>query len=286
MRVITILAAIAAVLCVAPASADVKNACSAPASLTQLDLPLSHTAAKLTAKQPVTIVAIGSSSTAGAGASAPSNSYPSRLVIALAARFPDAGIKVLNRGVNGEVEDQMEARFTRDVLSQHPDLVIWQVGTNSVIRDRDISAYQPALERGIARLKASGADVVIMDLQYAPKVLAHRGYENMLRKIDAAARDENVAVFRRFAIMQHWIASGRLDFASILSPDQLHMNDLSYRCIANLLADAIGGATETPLLSSAVPARAASGVPEGAGKRHEINLPATKTAVETSAQKK
>ena len=175
MRAFVISFAAAFALSVSPAGAQVKSACAVPESMTQLDNPLPRTAARLAAKQPLTIVAIGSSSTAGAGASAPSNSYPSRLVVALMARFPDATIKVLNRGINGEIEKQMEARFARDVMPEHPDLVIWQVGTNSVIRDNDISAYQSALEHGIAQLKASGADVVIMDLQYAPKVLAHAG---------------------------------------------------------------------------------------------------------------
>ena len=45
-------------------------------------------------------------------------------------------ITVLNRGVNGEETDNMMARFASGVIAAHPQLVLWQVGTNSVLRDR------------------------------------------------------------------------------------------------------------------------------------------------------
>src|SRR5262249_46787554 len=45
----------------------------------RLDFPLPHTARKIAAGEPITIVALGSSSTAGAGASSSAAAYPSRL---------------------------------------------------------------------------------------------------------------------------------------------------------------------------------------------------------------
>ena len=55
-------------------------------------------------------------------------------------RFPGHDITVLNRGVNGEETDDMMARFATDVMAAHPQLVLWQVGTNSVLRDRPLDA--------------------------------------------------------------------------------------------------------------------------------------------------
>ena len=63
-------------------------ACSAPAEVTRLNYPLRHAARRLASGEPLTIVAIGSSSTAGAGASSPAASYPSRLAVELKQRFP------------------------------------------------------------------------------------------------------------------------------------------------------------------------------------------------------
>ena len=117
-------------------------ACNAPADLVRLVNPLKRVAQRIAGGQPLTIVAIGSSSTAGAGASSPAMSYPSRLEAELKALFPRADITVLNRGVNGEESREMVARFDRDVSPQNPDLVLWQVGSNSVLRDRPLRRGQ------------------------------------------------------------------------------------------------------------------------------------------------
>ena len=57
--------------------------CVAPADLTRLDLPLTRTARRLASRDLLMIVALGSSSTAGAGASSPEATYPSRLMSSL-----------------------------------------------------------------------------------------------------------------------------------------------------------------------------------------------------------
>src|SRR3954469_15099972 len=100
--------------------------CSVPAELARLDQPLIRSARRLAAGLPITIVAIGSSSTAGAGASSPARNYPNRLGAALTKLLPDHPIEVLNRGVNGEETADMMARLDRDVLAEQPDIVLWQ----------------------------------------------------------------------------------------------------------------------------------------------------------------
>ena len=116
-------AAAAAAAALAPARAEgtaasqaPAAACSAPADLVRLVNPLKRVAQRIAGGQPLTIVAIGSSSTAGAGASSPAMSYPSRLEVELKALFPRADITVINRGVNGEESRDMLARFDRDVV--------------------------------------------------------------------------------------------------------------------------------------------------------------------------
>src|SRR6476469_1603843 len=65
-----------------------------------LHAPLAHVAQQLADRMPVKIVALGSSSTLGYGASAPAAAYPSRRAEDLAARLPGRQITVLNRGFN------------------------------------------------------------------------------------------------------------------------------------------------------------------------------------------
>jgi hypothetical protein len=61
-----------------------------------------RTCAVLAAGGPLVVVAIGSSSTAGAGATAPDKAYPAQLEAALVRRLPPrVPVRVVNRGVNG-----------------------------------------------------------------------------------------------------------------------------------------------------------------------------------------
>jgi acyl-CoA thioesterase-1 len=63
-----------------PAGAQAEtHSCVDKATLTRLSYPLAHMAQRIAAGHSVTIVALGSSSTAGAGASGPAASYPNRL---------------------------------------------------------------------------------------------------------------------------------------------------------------------------------------------------------------
>src|SRR5690348_8303001 len=245
---------------VSPAASSAK--CMAPGQLTRLERPLVHTMRRLANGQPLTIVAIGSSSTAGAGASSPDATYPSRLAVELRARFPGREIAVLNRGVNGEETTNMMARFAPDVLVAHPQLVLWQIGTNSVLRDHPLSPHGVQLHDGIERLKAAGADVVLIDPQFAPAVLAKSETQGMVEQIALTAKQEDVDLFQRFAVMRDWHDVQHLSFDTFVSPDQLHMNDWSYACLAKLLGVAIGEAATRPIAAAAVHPAAVSAKPD------------------------
>jgi lysophospholipase L1-like esterase len=224
--------------------------CAAPPDLVRLDIPLRRTAQRLASGQPITIVAIGSSSTQGAGASSPAMAYPARLEAELRATFPGAKITVLNRGIGGEEAKEMLARFDSDIFAEKPDLVLWQVGSNSVLRDRSIRESNEQLREGLKRLKAAGIDVVLMNPQYAPKVITKHDVDGMVDLIDFTAKETHVGLFQRFAVMRYWRLTEDIPFSTFLSPDELHMNDWSYGCIAKLLASAIADAATRPTLTA------------------------------------
>src|SRR3954447_14807428 len=128
---------------VAAAPARKTVACSGAAGdVARLGMPLARTAKVLAGSGPLKIVAVGSSSTAGAGASSPTASYPSRLLAELRQRYPGHDIAMINRGVNGEEAADMIGRFDSQVLSENPDLILWQVGTNAVLRDHPLEVAE------------------------------------------------------------------------------------------------------------------------------------------------
>jgi lysophospholipase L1-like esterase len=243
-------AAFAIVLCCAWVSSafagDDPRPCRTQSDLTRLAYSLPRTAARLANRDPLTIVALGSSSTAGVGASSPDATYPSRLAAALKEHFPSNEITVLNRGVNGEDAREMLDRFETSVAAEKPDLVLWQVGTNAVLRDRPVSPLGSLIREGIARIKALGADVILIDAQFAPRVLAKAENEQMLNMLTTTAKETSVGLFPRFAVMRRWREIQNIPFEAFLSPDGLHMNDWSYGCVAKLLGDAIVEAATRP----------------------------------------
>lgn len=222
-----------------PGPAELHPSCATPMALSAIDATLDRTASRIEAQRPVTVVAMGSSSTQGVGASSPGMSYPSRLEQELRNRFANLDIKVINHGVGGQDVPEELTRLDRDVLAEKPDLVIWQLGTNAVLRRDDLSADEEMIRRGLAIMKQHGVDVVLMDLQYAPRVLARPASAEMEELIAKLARTSQVGLFRRFAIMQEWDRTQQLAPAAMIGPDGLHMTDASYRCLANQLAEAL-----------------------------------------------
>ena len=128
--------------------------------------------------------------------------------------------------------------------------MFWQLGTNSVIRDHPVADHGAAIRAGLAKIRATGADVVLIDPQFAPKVIAKPEAEHMVELIAQTAKLEDVDLFRRFDVMKHWYDDDHMKFEGFVSPDGLHMNDWSYGCLAKGLGLAIAEAAERPVVSA------------------------------------
>src|SRR5262249_26046740 len=94
-------------------------------------------------------------------------------------------------------------------------------------------------------------EVVLIDPQYAPRVIAKPNVEEMVALIATAAKAEHVPLFHRFDLMRHWYEIEHLPFEAFVSPDGLHMNDWSYACLAKALALAIAEAATRPMPTAA-----------------------------------
>src|SRR5947208_2986183 len=201
---------------------------------------LPHVAAKLIAGKPVVIIAFGSSSTQGFGSTSPEFTYPNRLAAQLRRQYPGADITVLNRGKGGEDAPEMMKRLQTEVIDMHPDMVIWQVGTNAVLRNLDPAETAKLVEDGIARIQAGGADLVLVDPQYSPAVNAKaENAGRMVKLLGKVAELRRIGVFPRFEVMREWHEGQSMPFESFVVADGLHMNDWGYACFAQLLGDDI-----------------------------------------------
>jgi acyl-CoA thioesterase-1 len=180
-----------------------------------LGVPLPRTAARLRAGEELRIVAVGSSSTTGLWVLRQSGTYPAVMARELTALRPRSRIEVVNSGQVGDTINGMLRRFDRDVLAYQPDLVVWQLGTNDVAWGGSATGLKDLIINGIRALRAAGPDVILMDLQYAPMVLASS---------------------------QHPIMEAGVPLSALVSWDGLHNSADGYDCVGRALARAIDAA--------------------------------------------
>jgi acyl-CoA thioesterase I len=223
------------------------SACPSDPAMDPLHLP--HLKAALAARTEGLIVALGSSSTVGTMASDSAHSYPAVLQEELNKALPTAHIAVINRGIGGQDAPEELARLDTDAIAVHPQLVIWQVGANGAMRNADPLEFHRLVVDGVNRLRAAGIDVILMDNQRSPKVLAaveHIVLEDSLRRV---AQETQVDIFSRSHLMDAWSEEGAKP-GLFTASDGLHHNDLGYECVAASLSRLIVAAVAVTSLAA------------------------------------
>lgn len=188
-------------------------------------------------RRAIKVLAIGSSSTAGVGASSPLASYPMRLESELEKLFPGVDMEVENRGISGEIAAGAADRMRGTIAEIQPDLVIWQVGTNDALARVNIEEFGQAVDETVRWIKSHGIDVVLVDPQYTRSLDQDEYYGAIVKSIQDIARKNRVPLVLRFEAMRYLAGQRRAN--SYLSRDQFHLNDLGYRCMAEHVARAI-----------------------------------------------
>jgi lysophospholipase L1-like esterase len=217
-----------------PPVGNVPEVCTVPGELQNLQFALPRMAALLRDRAPVRILAIGSSSTAGVGATVPAHAYPPRLRDALLRLLPGAEIMVRNDGIGGEVASTTLVRLRKSVEDWKPDLVLWQLGTNDAVRHISAEAFAETLREGVDFVLGRGLDLILIDPQYFAGVANEDLYRVFVQSIERVAAEKRVPLMRRYAIMRYWDALPRK--VLMLAADGFHMNDLGYLCMAETLA--------------------------------------------------
>lgn len=213
-------------------------------------LHLPHLHAALAARTEGLILALGSSSTEGAMASDSAHTYPAVLQAALDKALPNAHVAVINRGIGGQDAPEELLRLDADAIAVRPQLVIWQVGANGAMRHADPVEFHRMVEEGVNRLIKAGIDVVLMDNQRSPKVLAAVDHIILEDSLAHVARETGVNLFSRSRLMDAWSDEGAKP-GLFTASDGLHHNDLGYLCVSQTLARQIVAAVSVPLAVSA-----------------------------------
>ncbi len=211
--------------------------CQAPAADIAAPAPLPNLAATLAGHKKIRILAIGSSSTYGIGASSRSRNYPAQLHEILAKALNGVDVEIVNRGVSGEVAATTAERLRSEVAVERPDLVLWQLGTNDALSRVAPEQFEETVRSTVNWLKAEKIDVVLVGLQYTPKLARDDNYKAVRDALLKIASEENILYIRRYEAMQ-FISRARAT-PTMMSADDFHLNDLGYRCMAEHIAQAV-----------------------------------------------
>ena len=232
-------AAIALLTLVAAPARGEPIAVATPLGPTQASpvMTLPHLGHALRTMHTARILAIGSSSTAGVGASSPSKTYVARLETSLETALMGTEFDVIGHGLSGEVAQGAADRMKREVEDAKPDLVIWQVGTNDALRHVAIDGFKNCLKKTLVWLKEQNVDVILINPQYSNALVQDAFYKDVVAAIDAVAREQQVIIVDRFEAMHSLQRQRGAQFD--LSSDGLHMNDEGYRHLAEHVAATI-----------------------------------------------
>ena len=227
--------------------------CNVHADITRLDYALPRTAERLMYGHSLKIVALGSSSTEGAGAQSRDNSYPARLQVELQTIYPRSQVVVINKGVGGETVQDMMLRLPA-ILAEKPDLLIFQPSTNTVLREQSVDAAIAKIAEAIERMREAGIEVMLMNDQFTPVVEGKRHAHEMRARMEFLVRSQSISMFRRNELMRAWHMQDNLPFAVTAHSDGIHMIDWSYRCLARSIARAVqDAASRAPVYTSLMP---------------------------------
>jgi hypothetical protein len=242
--------ALAVAIWTAPAEAQAPFACAVPAEMMTAAVALERAKATLGKGRALTIVAIGSATTAGAGGSSADTAYPQRMAEALLTRF---GVRatVVNLAAARLSATDWVARLESDVLPPNPDIVIWETGTVDAVRGVDVQQFAAALTQGVESLRAHAIGVLLVDPQYSKRMAAMVNLGPYIDAIRMIADNERIALFDRHQIMKHWADEGYFHIPERANPAAIRENDRVYACIGALLATQIAQALDRKELVSA-----------------------------------
>ena len=238
MKVLRIAGLFAVLLVAAPSRAEDAHGCAVPAYLLATESALPKVADAIKTRKRLDILVAGSGSSALPGSNGASMSYPSRLEAALREALAGVTVNVRTelrpKKTAAEAAEGFGQMMDKLPPDQKPDLVIWQTGTVDAIRSVDPDDFRAALDTGVEALQKAGSEVLLINLQYNPRMetmLSVGPYNDTIRVV---AQQHEVPMFDRFSIMRHWSDAGDFDlFGSV------HGNGMAKRvhdCIGRALS--------------------------------------------------
>ena len=212
--------------------------CDVPAYLLQSESPLPKVTEAVKSGHPLDILVLGSrSSTINMSEN---SAYPGRLQAVLREKLPAVTVNVSVELQAKKTAAEVAADVVKLLDGKKPTLVVWQTGTVDAMRSVDPDDFRGAVDDGVTALQKTGADVILMNLQYSPRTETMISVPPYLDNMRVVAQQHDVPLFDRFAIMRQWNDSGDFDLFSATHGIDLakRVHDCLGRALSKFVIDA------------------------------------------------
>ncbi|ETR77261.1 Lipolytic enzyme [Afipia sp. P52-10] len=229
----------------ADTAAAEKKPCDVPADLLPMgDNVLDKVAQAIKANKKLDVLVVGSGSSTLAGPDGVSLAYPARLEANLREQLPGIAVAVATSLQPKRTAEETAETLSGLVAEKKPDLLIWQTGTVDALRSIHPDDFRNAIDEGVANVKAAGADVMLMNLQYSPRIETMLPTSPYLDNIRAVAQQQDILLFDRYAIMHSWAENGVFDLSH--ASRSLTLAKGVHDCIGRALAGYVIAGAKVP----------------------------------------
>lgn len=199
------------------------------------EAPLPNSAIALQERKQIKILAIGASSTAVLGWRR--EGKPPLLEQVLERSIKGLDIEIINRGFSGELAQAAGTRIKVEVALTHPDVVLWQVGTNDAFAQVPVEEFEAVVRETVQWLKAHKIDVILVGLHYMKQLATDAHYQAIRASLQRISAQENVLRIRRYEAVE--ILGRTMREAGRPEPTDFGLSEAGYNCMAQYVARAI-----------------------------------------------
>ena len=197
--------------------------------------PLPNSALALQKRQQVKILAIGAFSAAVLGMGHDGN--PPLLEQILERNIKGLDVEIINRGFSGELAEATGERLRIEVALNHPDLVLWQVGTNDAFAQVPVDSFERSVANSVRWLKEHDVDVILVGLHYMKQLAKNEHYQAIRTSLQRITAAESVLRITRYEAMEVLARTTRESGRP--EPRDFGLTEAGYNCMAQYVARAI-----------------------------------------------
>ncbi len=190
-------------------------------------------------RRSLTILAFGGAATLGGAAQGMEYTYPLRLKARLSDALPGVTVNVVVRAVARQSDADLDLKLNADLAATKPALVIWGPGASAAGRGDDLETFIGGVTRAVDKIKSTGADLILMTLQYAPSVARVINLPPYRSAVLQAGEMAGVPVLDRYELMRFWSDTDFLDLDATADQTRVQVARKLYDCMAEILGNAI-----------------------------------------------